>query len=125
MAGEQDAEEVVSLALVPVGARENGRDRGYRRVGVGLQLQPDAHVLVGAEQVVDDLEALLALGIVGPADIDDRDEARLRIVTQQFHDVDDGFAVHLDGQLAERDRLRDNAVAKQRHEALLKGGHVC
>ena len=47
VAGEQDAVEVVGLALEPVGAGKDRRDRGHRRRLVGHHLHADAHVLRG------------------------------------------------------------------------------
>ena len=48
-----------------------------------VDLHPDAVVLVGAEQMIDDVEALLALGIIGAANVDEADEAAFRIVAQE------------------------------------------
>lgn len=68
VAGEEDAKKIVGFALVPVGAVKEGRDgrNGRRLVGVGLDA--DAGVVADRKQVVDDLEALLAGGIVGGRD---------------------------------------------------------
>lgn len=72
MANEEDAEHVVGLALVPVGAGEETCDAGNRRglVGVGLDSEPG--VVANAKEIVDDFEALVAGG-----EVDGRDGADL------------------------------------------------
>lgn len=65
---EEDAEEVVDLALVPVGALVEGHDGGDRRGLVGVGLDTDAGVVADGEEIVDDLEALRAGGVVGGCD---------------------------------------------------------
>ncbi len=57
----------------------------------------------GLEQMVDDVEALLAVGIVDAANVDQRAEAAEGIVAQQRDHLDDVVAGDLDGELAERD----------------------
>ncbi len=83
MAGEQDAVEVVGLALEPVGAGKDRRDRRHRRLLVGHHLDADARVLARAEQVVDDVEALLAARPVDAADVGEVDEGEPRVVAQE------------------------------------------
>src|SRR4051812_3567841 len=47
MAGEDDAVQVVSLALEPVGAGKDADDGSNRRLLVDLELHPDAQVQLG------------------------------------------------------------------------------
>jgi hypothetical protein len=68
VADEEDAEQVVDLALVPVGAIIERGDAGDGGDLVGVGLDADAGVVADAEEVVDDLEALVAGGIVGGRD---------------------------------------------------------
>ena len=68
MVDEEDAEEVVDLTLVPVGALEEGHDGGDGGRLVGVGLDADARVVADGEEVVDDLEALRARGVVGGCD---------------------------------------------------------
>ena len=85
MAGEEDAVEVVGLALEPVGARENAGDRRHRRrPRRSSTLTRMRDVLARAEQVIDDVEALLALRPVDAADVDEVDEGEPRIVAQEL-----------------------------------------
>lgn len=65
---EEDAEEVVDLALEPVGALVEGHERLDGRRLVGVRLDADARVVADGEGVVDDLEALRARGVVGGCD---------------------------------------------------------
>lgn len=55
MADEEDAEHVPDLTLVPVGAAEEGNDRGDGGDLVGEGLEADAGGVVGGEEVVYDL----------------------------------------------------------------------
>ena len=61
VAGEQDAVEVVGLALEPVGAGKNIDERRAPASSSSVcDLHADAPVVLGRQQVVDDVEALLA-----------------------------------------------------------------
>lgn len=68
VAGEEDAVQVIHLALVPVGAVVEAGDAGDGRGLIGVGLDADAGVVADGEHVVDDLEALVAGGIVGGSD---------------------------------------------------------
>ena len=110
VAGEQDAVEVVGLALEPVGAGKTDDRARHRRRLVGLDAHADAVVQPGAQQVIDHIEALLALGVIDAANVDQAAEAALRIVAQEFDDVGTiARAIDLDGQLAKRDLGGKNA----------------
>ena len=89
MAVEQHAEHVVDFALVPVGGGKDRDRRGNRRRLVGRDLDPDAPIQLGRQQLIDDLEALLALGIVDAADVGEADELALGIVAQERQRLDD------------------------------------
>ena len=80
VAGEEDAEEIVDLALVPVGAVVEGCQAGHRRGLVGVGLDANARVVAHAEEVVDDLEALVAGGEVDGRDGADLGELGGRVV---------------------------------------------
>ncbi len=68
---EQHAEKVVGLALVPVGAGKHGQALATGVASSVATLTRIRAVQLRRQQVIDDLEALLALGIVGAADVDD------------------------------------------------------
>lgn len=68
MVDEEDAKEVVDLALEPVGALVEGHEGLDGRRLVGVRLDADARVVADGEGVVDDLEALGARGVVGGCD---------------------------------------------------------
>ena len=65
MASEENTIQIVDLTLVPVGAIEEAGDarNGGSLVGVGLDA--DSGVVSDGEKVVDDLETVLAGGVVG------------------------------------------------------------
>ena len=58
--------------------------------------------------MIDDVEPLLALGIIDAANVDQAAEAAQRIVAQEPDDLGDLVALDLDGELAER-HLRANS----------------
>ena len=89
MAGEQHAVEIVGLALEPVGAAKHVDQRRHRRRLVGRHL--DAHALVQPrrQEMIDDVEALLARRPIDRGDVDDVDELAGRIVAQECRDLDD------------------------------------
>ena len=80
MAGEEDAVEIVGLALVPVGTVEQASDAGNRGRLVGVGLDPDARVVTDGQQVVDDLETVVTRGIVGGRDGADLGELSSSVV---------------------------------------------
>src|SRR5262245_5253219 len=80
VAGEQDAVEIVGLPLEPVGGGEHPHRAGHRGVRVDLALDADALVPPRRQQVIDHLEAPLALGVVDAADVDQDLEQALAVV---------------------------------------------
>ena len=50
---------------------------------VGFELEPDALVEMHAQQVVDDIEARLAVGIIDAANVAEQREAAFRVVAQE------------------------------------------
>ena len=108
MAREQDAVEVVGLALEPVRRREHLDHGGHRRLRRRSAPSRGCGVMAQREQVVDHVEALLAGRIVGAADVDEAAEGAGRVVAQVGQRVDDVAGLHHEGQLAERDGARDD-----------------
>lgn len=74
VAHKEDTHQVVDLALVPIGALVQADYRGYGRGFVGVGLDADAGVVAHAEEVIDDLEALVASGEVDGCDVADLGE---------------------------------------------------
>lgn len=96
---EQNAEHIVYLALIPVGTIveiANGWN-GSGLVGVGLHT--DARVVANGEQVVDDLEALVAGWVVDSGDIGDLSELGSGVVLEERKDGDDAGRRDVDGEL--------------------------
>ncbi len=54
--------------------------------------------------MVDDVEAFLALRIIDPRNIDDRDELRRRIVAMELERLNDARGIDRQRQLAKRER---------------------
>lgn len=71
VAGEEDAKQIIHLALVPIGPVIQMRDGwdggGFIRIG----LDADATVVAHGEEVVDDFEAVGAGGVVDAGDVGD------------------------------------------------------
>jgi hypothetical protein len=99
VADEEDAEHVVNLTLVPVGTVVEACDGGNGRGLVGVGLDADARVVTDGEHVVDDLEALVAGGVVDSGDVADLCEFGGSVVFEEGEDGDDavGRDVDLEG----------------------------
>lgn len=99
MVDEEDTEEIVDFTLVPVGAvveRCDGRDgRGLVRVG----LHPDARVVTDGQHVVDDLETLVAGGVVYGGDVGDLGELGGGVVFEEGEGGNDAGGRDVDGEL--------------------------
>ncbi|MFT3808824.1 MAG: hypothetical protein QM698_02800 [Micropepsaceae bacterium] len=79
----------------------------------GLQLDAKPSVPAHREQVIDDVEAPGAFGIVGAADVDQRGEAQHGMIAQRGERRDDLGG--LDGE-------RDFAIGRRQHSARNGGG---
>src|SRR5256886_13369731 len=89
MTDEDHPIKIVGLALEPVGPWKHLDDRWDLSRLIGFRAEADAGVQRRRQQVIDDVEALLALGIVHRGHIDEADEAATGIVAQETHDIDD------------------------------------
>src|ERR1700728_4831256 len=87
MAIKQHAEQVINLALVPVRPRIDSRRTRDRRVFVGRDLDPDPPVQPRRQQMIDDIEPLLALRIIGPRNIDDRNEFSGKVLAEALDEL--------------------------------------
>ena len=122
VAVEDEAEEVVRLALVPVVGRVDVDDRRDVRVAVrGADLQPDQPVVGDRAQVVDGVQlAALVAGEVDAADAGAQLEAERRVVAQGPGDRGQVLAGDVEGELAAVDDglldgvLREQALLLQR-----------
>jgi hypothetical protein len=68
MAGKEDTVQIVDLSLVPVGTVKETGDAGHGGSLVGVGLDTNAGVVADREKVVDNLESVLARGVVGGSD---------------------------------------------------------
>src|SRR5689334_20064764 len=83
IAFEDDAVEIPRLALEPAGAAPDPGDGRDGRLFAGRNLEADPLVVLEAQQVDDDFEALLALRIVDAAEIDQHAEEAFRVVVEE------------------------------------------
>src|SRR5260370_21103950 len=100
MAGKEHTVEVVGFALVPVGTGEDADDRGDRRCLIGLDLHAESQILLGRQEMVDDIEAPVAARPVYCCDIDKAPELASLIVAQKADDLHDIVADRADRQLS-------------------------
>jgi hypothetical protein len=96
VADEEDAEHVVDLTLVPVGTVVETCDGRYWRCLIGVGLHADARVVADGEQVVDDLEALVAGRVVDGSDIADLGELGCGVVFEEGENREDAIGGDVD-----------------------------
>jgi hypothetical protein len=82
--GEIDAQQIPGLPFPPSGAVEQP-DRGrHRLLFIGLYLQTDTLIEGHAEEVVNDLEAELAVRVIHATDVAQHRERTFRVVAQKL-----------------------------------------
>lgn len=74
MADEEDTKEIVHLPLVPVGTVEDACDTGHGRSLIGVSLDANSGIVPDTEEVVDNLESLVAGGEIDGGNIADLGE---------------------------------------------------
>lgn len=115
VANEEDTEQIVDFAFVPVGAVVQVAERwdGGGLVSVGLD--PQARVVSDGEHVVDNLEALVLGGVVDGGDVGDLGVLGGRVVLEEVEDREDTTWGDVDGELVlpdgEPSGLSDGRVA--------------
>ena len=82
------------------------------RIFIGLNFYADTMVLVRRQQVINHVKSFFAGGIVGPANIDEADEAAFRIVTQEGENRVDLGGICVNGQLIKGYRVTGYGRAK-------------
>lgn len=97
MASEPNAEHVEDFAFQPIGARENGRQRG----GFFRYLSPASNSLIaaGAVQNVDQVEAQRALRVIDGGDVDQKVEREFS--SQRADEIGYPLGCAVDGMLAQ------------------------
>lgn len=118
VAAEEDTKQVVDLTLVPqssfVQTRHTGHGAGLVRIG----LNTDTGVIADAQQVVDDLEALVTSGEINRGNIGDLGEFGCRVVFQEAHDRDDAGGRNVDRELVLPHRELLNVFGQAGHDIL-------
>lgn len=104
MSNEEDTEQVVDLALVPVGTVVQTANRGHGGGLVGVGLDADASVVANGKHVVDNLEALVAGRVVDSGDVADLGEFCGSVVLEEVEDGEDGGGGDVDDELIFPDR---------------------
>lgn len=118
---KEDAEQIVHFALVPVGAIVQARDRGHRSSLVGVRLDADARVVADREHVVNNLEALVASGVVDGGDVGNAGELGGRMVLKKAEGGYDAGGRNIDGEFVLPHRELLNILGQTRHEVLAIG----
>jgi hypothetical protein len=111
VSNEEDTEQVVDLTLVPVGTvvETAKRRNGSGLVGVGLDA--DTGVVADGEHVVDDLETLVAGGVIDGCDVADLGELGGGVVLEEVEDGEDGGGGDVDDELILPDREPGRSVS--------------
>src|SRR5262249_24636649 len=111
--GEQDAEHVVGLPLVPIGGREQVNHAWHGCFRVRLALDPKALILARGKQMIDHVKALGALGIVDAANVDQLFELALAVIAQDRQHLHDVLGRNDHGDLAKRYLMAHQLAAQQ------------
>ena len=102
MTVEDDAEEVIGFAFVPIGRRIDGDDAGDVRIVVGGgDLEPDPAVVGHRQQVINGVQ--FATGLVRVVDAGDAAaelEAEFGVIAQLGHDVENAGPADVESDLA-------------------------
>src|SRR6516225_2868010 len=83
MPGEHHAVKIVSLALIPIGIGKYFDDRRHGRRLVGLDFDSNARVMLGRQQMIDDVEPPLAAWPVDGSNVDKAPEQAAGVVAQK------------------------------------------
>ena len=114
VAREQHAIHVEHFAFEPAGNRPDGHDARHRCRLVGRHAHAQAVIPGDAQQVIDDLEPLGAVGIVDPGDF--HELLVIQIVAQRDHHARDGLAADGDAVFVRVEHMREHIVAEQLFE---------
>lgn len=118
MTGEEDAEHVVHFTFVPKSAVE---EAGHTRDGlclVAVCLDADTRVVADTEHVVDNLESLIAGGIIDRSYIGDLCVLGGGVVLEECHDGDQARRRNVDGKLVLPDGKLLDVFGKAGHDVL-------
>ena len=85
---------------------------GTARILVGAQLDPDTLVVMQAQQIIDDVETLGPVRIVGGRDVHELLKPAHHVVAQESHDPDDFVTFDPDDQLVQENLHRANRTGQ-------------
>lgn len=118
MTGEENAKHVVHFTLVPQSAIEKTGHTGDGLSLVAVCLDADTGVVADAEHVVDDLESLVAGGIVDRSNIGDLCVLGGGVVLEECHDGDQPGGRNIDSELVLPDGELLDVFGKAGHDVL-------
>lgn len=118
MAGEEDTKHVVHFTFVPESAVEEAGHTGYGLCLVAVRLDADTRVVADTEHVVDNLESLVAGGIVDRSYIGDLGVLGGGMVLEEGHDGDQAGWGNVDGELVLPDGELLDVFGKTGHDVL-------
>ena len=98
MARKYDTEQIVHLALIPVGAIVQRADARHSGGLIGIGLHADPAVVAHGKHVVDDLEALVFAWVVDGGDVADLGVFGGGVVFEEGEDGDDARRGDVDGE---------------------------
>ena len=89
MAYKEYSEQVIYLPLIPVRSIVEAGDARYRCRLVCVGLDPDSGIMSNAEQVVDDLKALVLCGVIDCRNVRYHSELGSGMIFQEGYDGND------------------------------------
>ena len=115
---EEDAKEIVDFTLVPVGSVVQARDGRHRSGLVGVGLHADTRVMADREQIVDNLETLVAGWVVDGGDVGDAGEFGCGVVLEEAEGGDNTGGRDVDGELVLPHGELLDVLGQTRHQVL-------
>lgn len=94
-----NSKQIISLSLIPICSIVQVTDRRNGGGLVGVGLDTDTGVVLNGQQVVDNLETLVAGGVVDSRNVRHLGELRRGVVLQESEDGNDGGGGDVDGEL--------------------------
>src|SRR5205807_7058745 len=120
MAGKEHAVEIVSFTFKPVRAGKYANDRRNRCRLINLRLHADAQILLGRQEMIDNVEAALAAWPVDRGDVNEAPELAALVVAQKCDDLHDVVTDRADRQLAVCNAMPCDGACKRAGDGLAK-----
>ena len=118
MPSEEHAKQIINLTLEPDSAIIQASNARNRRCLIRVRLDPYSRVVAHTEQVVDNLEAVLAGGEIDGRDIRDLLVLGCGVIAEESEDGDDARRGDVDDQFVLPDRELLDVLWQTGHQVL-------